>query len=56
MTIDTVEFWWDPAARSPYPDEGTGAFCYVDNGARHQLGAYPKEDHAFGSTCFSGAQ
>jgi hypothetical protein len=55
MTVDLAEFWWSQTARSPYADEGAGAFCYVDGGARHRLGSYPREDRAFSGTCFDGS-
>jgi hypothetical protein len=55
MTTDVAELWWSPTAPSPYPDEGSGAFCYVNGGERFALGGFPRQDTAFQGPCFDGA-
>ena len=57
MTIDAAEIFWSNSAQSPYPDEGAGAYCYVDHGARHSVGNFPVGgDPFFRAPCDSGAQ
>ena len=41
MTMDAAVWWWSSTAPSPYADEGAGAICYVDHGARHPSGYWP---------------
>jgi hypothetical protein len=59
FTADAAQWWWSNAARGPYTDDaaGKGAICYVDGGARHDLGTWPKTDpNDFSGTCDSGAR
>jgi hypothetical protein len=45
MTDDIAEFWWSEAAKGPQGWQTAGAVgsvCYLDNGARRRLGAWPK--------------
>jgi hypothetical protein len=59
MTQGFTEFWWSEAGRSPvgYVSDGsTGAICYIDGGARRQLGQWPKGPGSFFELpCDSGA-
>jgi len=58
FTRDAAEWWWSNTAKGPYSDDqaaGKGAICYVDGGARHDLGTWPrKEPDVFTPTCDSG--
>jgi hypothetical protein len=50
MTDDLAEFWWSEATKSPlgYVTDGSiGAVCYVDRGARHRVGKWPRGPAAF---------
>lgn len=46
---DAAVIWFDPANTSEY--SGSGAFCYVDNGARRRLGGYPTRTGLFERPC-----
>lgn len=46
---DAAVIWFDPSNTSEY--SGSGAFCYVDNGARRRLGAYPSRSGLFEPPC-----
>jgi hypothetical protein len=57
FTRDAAEWWWSNNARGPYSDDaaGKGAICYVDGGARHDLGTWPFEDpNDFADKCDAG--
>ena len=57
FTRDAAEWWWSNTAKGPYSDDaaGKGAICYVDTGARHDLGTWPRADpNYFTGTCDSG--
>jgi hypothetical protein len=57
FTRDAAEWWWSNTAKGPYTDDaaGKGAICYVDGGARHDLGTWPLADpNYFGDTCDAG--
>lgn len=41
MTDDFALMWWSQSAPSPYPDQGSGTWCYVDGGRRYTLGDLP---------------
>jgi len=58
FTDDAAEWWWSNTARGPYSDDaaGKGAICYVDGGARHDLGTWPHiAPKVFINPCDSGA-
>ncbi len=46
MTTDAAEIWWSDDHRGPY-SEGSGTYCYVDGGVRHQKGAWPTGPGSF---------
>ena len=57
FTRDAAEWWWSNTARGPYSDDqaGKGAICYIDGGARHELGTWPRSYPNYGSgACDSG--
>jgi hypothetical protein len=55
MTEDVAEWWYDPAATSPYGDDGPGSMCYVDHGVRRKITDFPIGDGAlFTPPCDSG--
>lgn len=62
MTLDAAEWWWSSNGQSPFANDGKGAFCYVDHGARHSAGNWPRGGDPFfppdagGQGCYSGAQ
>jgi hypothetical protein len=57
MTIDAAEIWWSASSPGPYPDASGGTYCYVDNGARHSIGTFPKGgDPFFNQPCDSGTR
>lgn len=59
FTRDAAEWWWSGTAQGPYTDDAAakGAFCYVDGGARRDLGTWPHADPAyFAGSCDSGAR
>lgn len=55
MTLDGAEFYWSDAGRGPYSDSGGGTMCFIDGGARHALGTWPKGDFSTAGPCDSGA-
>lgn len=55
MMRDAAEWWWGPAAPSPYPGDSVGSFCYVDAGVRRQNAQYPRGDVFFQGPCNSVA-
>lgn len=56
MTIDFTEWWYDPAAQSPYLGDPPGAMCYVDGGARLTSGRSLAKNGPFKQgRCDSGA-
>jgi hypothetical protein len=59
FTDDAAEWWWSNTARGPYSDDaatGKGAICYVDGGARHEMGTWGHaEPEDFLGPCDSGA-
>ncbi len=61
MTLDGAEFYWQEGASSTEPSaSGSGSLCYIDHGARHSLGNWPKGGDPFlpaagPSACDSGA-
>jgi hypothetical protein len=59
FTQDAAEWWWSNTARGPYSDDsaaGKGAICYVNGGARHDLGTWPHTaPNVFTNSCDSGA-
>jgi hypothetical protein len=58
MTKDGAEWYYDVNARGPFADSGAkpGTVCYLDGGARYELGGWPVGDAPFfGPTCDSGA-
>lgn len=58
FTRDAAEWWWSNTAKGPYTDDaaGKGAICYVDAGARHDLGTWSRADpNYFTGPCDSGA-
>jgi hypothetical protein len=56
MTVDGAEWWWSAASRSPYAGSSVGSICYVQGGARHELGGWPAGgDPFFRLPCDSGA-
>src|SRR5439155_5467201 len=40
MTDDATQLWWSSSQPGPY-NEGVGAWCYVDGGARYRSGTWP---------------
>jgi len=46
---DATAIWWDNSNVSEY--SGAGAFCYVENGRRRQLGRWPADDMLFKRPC-----
>ncbi len=46
---DATAIWFDQANTSEY--SGSGAFCYVQNGTRRKLGAWPADDGLFQRPC-----
>jgi len=58
MTNDGVEFWFGLRERGPYSDNQNGpTFCWVDHGARHAKGTWPKGgDPFFQQPCDSGSR
>lgn len=46
---DAAAIWFDPANTSEY--SGSGAFCYVQNGSRRNLGRWPANDGLFQRPC-----
>jgi hypothetical protein len=55
MTLDAAEIWWSRAAQAPQADDGAGAWCYVDHGARHAAGTWPTGSAGlFSQPCDSG--
>ena len=59
FTDDAAEWWWSNTAKGPYTDDSAaskGAICYVDGGARHQLGTWAHTAaNVFTTSCDSGA-
>lgn len=55
MTTDSAMWWWSESATEPDDGNsgGPGTDCYVDNGRRWTLGAWPKQDA--NSVLFAGA-
>ena len=47
MTADGAEFWWSNTARSPQGGTTAGSICYLNGGARHTKGSWPKGDAPF---------
>jgi hypothetical protein len=50
MIDDAVEYWWSetaPAPRNPQSISGPGAWCYIDNGARHRISQFPEGKNPF---------
>jgi hypothetical protein len=58
MTTDAAEFFVSNTASGPYSDTGagTGVVCYVNGGARHAAGQWPKGPDSvfFTNACDSG--
>ena len=56
FTDDAAEWWWNPQAKGPYSDDaaGKGAICYVDGGARHVLGSWPRSEPDHSTACDAG--
>jgi Periplasmic binding protein len=57
FTADAAQWWWSNTANGPYTDDaaGKGAICYVDGGARHDLGTWPAaEPNVFAGSCDAG--
>jgi hypothetical protein len=48
---DAAAIWWDDSSRSEYSTGGSGMFCYVENGVRRRLGAWPRNDGLFVRPC-----
>jgi hypothetical protein len=57
MTLDAAEWFYSNSAQSPYLRDGAGAMCYVDHGARHTSGNWPKGgDPFYNQPCDTGGQ
>ena len=58
FTDDAAEWWWSNTAKGPYTDDNAaskGAICYVDGGARHDLGTWAHmAAKVFTPSCDSG--
>lgn len=58
--LDGAEWWWSNTAASPFRGDGRGSICYVDHGARHSKGGWPRgPDDVFfrpDTECDSGAR
>ncbi|HET6908096.1 MAG TPA: hypothetical protein VFH54_02065 [Mycobacteriales bacterium] len=58
FTRDAAEWYWSNTAKGPYSDDqaaAKGAICYIDGGARHDLGTWPHNYPNYGSgPCDSG--
>jgi hypothetical protein len=55
MTKDLAEWWWSSSATDSWGEPG-GSLCYVDGGARHSIGNWPRGgDPFFGATCDTGS-
>ena len=55
MSIDGAEFWVYIGAneKDPYSDNKQRVVCYVDRGARHSSGNWPKGgDPFYNSPCY----
>lgn len=58
LTADGAEWWYSNTDRGPFSDSGAkpGTVCYLNRGARHVLGAWPRGDAPFFTApCDSGA-
>jgi hypothetical protein len=56
MTVDATEFYYSNTAPSPYAEDGPGAVCYVNGGARHRGNAWPPGVETYNDpNCDSGA-
>jgi hypothetical protein len=47
MTTDAALTWWSDSAAGPYPDGGTGTWCYVAHGRRYSLADWPSGPPGF---------
>ena len=57
FTADAAQWWWSNTAKGPYSDDaaGKGAICYLDGGARYDLGTWPQaEPSYFAGECDAG--
>lgn len=41
MTTDATAMWWSDSQPSPYTDEGSGTYCYMDAGERFSASNWP---------------